>query len=124
MAIDTDIRARDGTGIAAQWAANLLPPMAFLLELEVAYMLVPRACREGNVLLVHLAHAATLLIALAGVVLAWNQWQRWGTSWSDEGSGPEPRSRFMTTLGLLTGIGFTLVILALWLPSFVVHPCQ
>ncbi len=43
MPIDTDIRVQDETGIAAQWLGNLLAPAAFLIELQVAYMLVPLA---------------------------------------------------------------------------------
>ncbi|HJR16147.1 MAG TPA: hypothetical protein VJ808_04770, partial [Gemmatimonadales bacterium] len=68
MGIDTQIRMPDGTGITAQWAANLLAPVAFLLQLEIAYFVVPRACHAGVVFPVHLAHAGTVLIALAGTV--------------------------------------------------------
>jgi hypothetical protein len=42
----------------------------------------------------------------------------------EDGRGPETRGRFMAILGLLAGGAFTLVILALWLPTFWLHPCQ
>jgi hypothetical protein len=124
MSIDTDTTIRDGTGIGAQWAGNLLAPIAFLLELEIAYMLVPRACRAGTLLPVHLAHAGAFVLALTGVAIAWRQWRRWSDDWPEEGGSPESRSRFMATMALLTSSAFTLVILALWLPSLVLHPCQ
>src|SRR5215204_5593481 len=57
MSIDSRIRIPDGTDITAQWAGNLLPPIAFLLQLEIAYMLVPRACDAGLVFPIHLAQA-------------------------------------------------------------------
>lgn len=124
MSVDADIGVRDGTGIGGQWAGNLLPPIAFLLQLEIAYMLVPRACRAGDVLPVHLAHAGALLLALGGMVLALRQWQRWGRDYPADGPDPETRSRFMATVALLASAGFILVILALWLPTFFFHPCQ
>lgn len=124
MPIDTDIRAPDGTGIPAQWAGNLLPPIAFLLELEIAYLLVPRACKVGMVLPVHLAHAAALLLALTGAVIAWRQWRRWSRIPTSDGAAPEARSRFMAELAMMVSAGFTLVILVLWLPTFWLHPCQ
>ncbi len=124
MPIDTEIRAADGTGILGQWVGNLLAPLAFLLQLEVAYFVVPRACHAGVVLPVHLAHAGALLIALAGCLIAWRQWQRWRPHGSSDGPGPEPRSVFMAMLGVLVSGGFFLVMLALWLPTFWLHPCQ
>jgi len=124
MSIDSRIRIPDGTDITAQWAGNLLPPIAFLLQLEIAYMLVPRACDAGVVFPIHLAHAGTLLLALAGVVISWRQWQRWHGEIATDGPGPEPRSLFMAMLGVMVSVAFVLVILALWLPTFLLHPCQ
>lgn len=124
MSIDTHTRIDDGTDITAQWAANLLPPIAFLLQLEVGYMLVPRACKAGVILPLHLAHVGTLLIAVAGLLIGWRQWQRWHAEVSTDGAGPEPRSLFMALLGVMVGGAFVLVILALWLPTFLLHPCQ
>jgi uncharacterized membrane protein YidH (DUF202 family) len=124
MAIDTEIRIPDGTDVVAQWAANLLAPAAFLLQLEIAYLVVPRACKAGVVFPVHLAHAGTLLIAFGGAVIAWREWQRWRRSPPTDGPGPESRSHFMAMLAMLVSTAFLLVMLALWLPTFWLHPCQ
>jgi hypothetical protein len=124
MPIDTEIRVPDGAEIRAQWAGNLLAPIAFLLQLEIAYFAVPRACHAGVVFPVHLAHAGASLIALAGTVIAWRQWQHWRKHGPADGPGPEPRSMFMATLGVLVSGGFLLVMLALWVPTFWLHPCQ
>ena len=124
MPIDTQTQRTDGTGIAAQWAGALLGPLAFLIQLEVAYLLVPRACDAGAIWPVHLAHALSLLLALAGATIAWRQWRRWERVQRADGGGPEARSRFMAEVALPGSVGFVLVILALWLPTFLLHPCQ
>jgi uncharacterized membrane protein YidH (DUF202 family) len=124
MPVDTEVRIPDGTDLPAQWAGNLLAPIAFLVQLEIAYMVVPRACDTGVVFPVHLAHAGAVLIALAGTIIAWRQWQRWRPQGSTDEPGPESRSLFMAMLALLVSGAFLLVMLALWLPTFFVHPCQ
>jgi hypothetical protein len=124
MPIDTTVRVPDGTQHTAQWAAVLLAPIAFLLQLEIAYFVVPRACHAGVVFPVHLAHAGALLLALAGTAIAWRQWQRWHHQATTDGAGPEPRSLFMAMLAMLLSGGFLLVVVALWLPTFWLHPCQ
>jgi hypothetical protein len=123
MPIDNDIRVEDGTGIAAQWLGNLLAPVAFLIELEVAYMLVPRACDTGNLLPVHLAHTGALLLALGGTFFAWREWRTWVIARRTDMAEHAARSRFMAKVGLLASGGFVLVILALWLPSLFLDPC-
>lgn len=114
----------DGTQHTSQWAAILLAPIAFLLQLEIAYFVVPRACHAGVVFPVHLAHGGALLIGIGGAAIAWRQWRRWHRQDTTDGAGPEPRSLFMAMLAMLLSGGFLLVILALWLPTFWLHPCQ
>jgi hypothetical protein len=124
VAIDTRVPVRDDTGIGAQWAANLLGPVAVLLGLELAYAFVHPACRSGNLLPVHLSFAGALALALVGTAVGWRQWRRWGSTWPGEEAGPEPRGRFMATIGLLAGAFSALVLAAQWLATVFLHPCQ
>jgi TRAP-type C4-dicarboxylate transport system permease small subunit len=114
----------DSRTIAALWAGLLVPPLAFLANLEISYALVPTACKAGNASMIHLVHLLCLLLALGAGLIAWKSWNTFGTEWSGTEGGPIARSRFMAGSGLVGSALFALVIVAQWLPSFGLSPCQ
>jgi hypothetical protein len=122
--VDSRTDIPDARPILALWTGLLLPPVAFLLNLEVAYALVPTACSSGNRLLVHLVHLVCFGLAGFGGLTAWRCWKSSGEAWPGGAGGPLARSRFMAGLGLLVSSLFGLVILAQWIPSFILDPCQ
>ena len=124
MTLDPRTNVPDAPEIRALWAGLLLAPTAFLLNLEVAYALVPTACSSQNRLLVHLVHVVCLVMAAAGGFIALRSWRAGGETWPGEHGGPVGRSRFMAGLGLLLSAFILLVIVAQWIPSFVLNPCQ
>jgi hypothetical protein len=124
MTVDRRTDVPDAPEIRALWIGLLLPPIAFLLSLEVAYALVPAACSSRNELPVHLVHFICLVLALVGGLTAWRMWRATGATWSGEEGGPLARSRFMAGVGVFTSIMFALVIVAMWIPSFMLDPCQ
>jgi hypothetical protein len=124
MAVDPRTEVPDGTEIRDLWAGLLLPPLAFLINLEVAYALVPVACSSQNALPVHLVHLTCLILTLLGGIIAWRSWQRIGATWPGEEGGAVARSRFMAGTGVLSSVLFALVIVAQWIPSFLLNPCQ
>jgi hypothetical protein len=124
MTVDPRTDVPDAPEIRALWAGLLLGPAAFLLNLEVAYAIVPVACSSHNPLLVHLVHAVCLIIAATGVFFALRSWRACGETWPGEQGGRVGRSRFMAGVGLLLSTFIVMVILAQWIPSFVLSPCQ
>jgi hypothetical protein len=124
MTVDPRTEIPDAREIRALWVGLLLPPIAFLIDLETAYALVPTACASRNELPVHLVHFACLLLAVLGGFTAWRWWKLGGATWPGEEGGPVARSRFMAGVGLLVSALFALVIVAMWIPSFVLDPCQ
>jgi hypothetical protein len=122
--VDTRTEIPDASPIRALWTGLLLAPVAFLLNLEIAYALVPTACSSGNQLLTHLVHLVCLLLALFGGITAWRCWRATGETWPGTEGGPVSRSRFMAGLGWLISAQFALVIVAQWIPEFVLNPCQ
>jgi hypothetical protein len=124
MTVDPRTDVSDAREIRALWAGLLLPPIAFLLDLETAYALVPTACSSRNELPIHLAHILCLLLTLFGGLTAWRWWRLRGATWPGEEGGALARSRFMAGLGLLLSGLFALLIVAMWIPSFVLDPCQ
>jgi hypothetical protein len=124
MTVDPRTDLPDAQVLRALWTGLLLPPAAFLLNLEVAYALVPTACNSRNPLLVHLVHLVCLALAAFGGLTALRYWRRSGATWPGGEGGPVGRTRFMSGLGVLLGLLFGLVILAQWIPSFMLNPCQ
>jgi hypothetical protein len=113
-----------GKGLLALWAGLLLPPIAWLLNLQISYMLVPWACSTGRQFALHLVTLAMLLLAGGGGLIAWRTWQRTGRDWPNEAGGVVPRSRFMAVGGLLSSGMFFLVIVAQGIPSFMLSACE
>ena len=124
MTVDRRTDVPDARQLRALWTGLLLAPAAFLLNLEIAYAVVPAACSSQSLLLVHGVHLVCLVLASLGALSAWRSWRTAGESWPGDAGGPVSRSRFMAGLGLLTSALFLLVIVAQWIPSFMLNPCQ
>jgi hypothetical protein len=114
----------DARELRALWTGLLLAPTAFLLNLEVAYALVPVACSDGSRLVIHIVHLVCLVLAALGTLAAWRMWRVTGETWPGGAGGHLSRSRFMSGLGLFLSLLFVLVIVAQWIPSFILSPCQ
>jgi hypothetical protein len=124
MGVDSRTSVPDAGAIRALWTGVLLPPIAFLINLEVAYALVPKACASRNTLVLHLVHLVCFGMVLLAGITAWRCWTATGAEWPGEGGGPLARSRFLAGIGVLMSGFVALVILADWIPSFMLDPCQ
>jgi hypothetical protein len=111
-------------GIFALWAGFLVAPLAFLLNLQISYMLAPWACSTGHTSWLHVASFGSLLLALLGAFIAWRSWQKAGRGWRSDGGSAVARGRFMAIVGLMNGGLFSLIILAQWAADFIIGPCQ
>jgi len=114
----------DPTDHLRQWAVNLVPPLAVLLDLEVTYSLVDYTCRTGDTLTGHLVHGGFLLLTLVMGALAWRSWSAAGGVADTAGGDLAARSRFMALVGLMVSALSGLTVAAQWLPAFFLHPCQ
>jgi hypothetical protein len=106
------------------WSGVLAAPVAFLLNLEINYALVPWACATGKTFTIHIASAATLILACVGWWLAWQSWRSFNLAWPDGAQGVAPRARFLAAWGFLMSALFALVIIAQIIPTFMLGPCQ
>jgi hypothetical protein len=111
-------------GILWLWTGLLAAPFAFLLHLQVNYVLVQKLCEGGRMLILHLVTIAFLLIASGGAFIAWRNWQAAGRAWPGEEGSVAERSRFMAAVGFLMSILFILAIIAQWIPEFMFPPCE
>jgi hypothetical protein len=124
MAVDPRTDVPDKGIIRALWTGVLVPPIAFLFNLEVAYAIVPAACSARTVVLVHAVHLVSLALTIFGGVVALRTWRSSGATWPGGEGGRISRTQFMAGIGMLMGLMFAVVILAQWIPSFILDPCQ
>jgi hypothetical protein len=106
------------------WIGLLAPPIAWALHEQLSYMMAETSCSMGNTLLQHLATLGTLLLCLAGGAVAWSRWKRAPESSTEKGDPQASRIRFMALSGMTMSGWFALVILATWIPNFILGPCQ
>jgi hypothetical protein len=124
MTGDTEQAFFQHQGIGWLWFGILAGPLAFLLNLQLSYMLVQPVCVTAHHLVLHLVPVGALLLTVSGGVSAWRNWRRTGQAESSEAGGVLPRSRFLAGVGLLTSGLFIVVIVAQWLPNFILALCQ
>jgi hypothetical protein len=99
-------------------------PAAVLLTQQVKYLLVEPACASGQLAPLHLAALLGLLLALACGALAFREWRAAGGGWPDHQGGIAGRTRFMGVLAMLMAASAVLVMIAQWIPDWIVSPCQ
>ena len=66
-------------GIGWLWFGILAGPLAFLLNLQLSYMLVHLVCVTAHHIMLHLVPAGAFLLTASGGVSAWRNWQRTGS---------------------------------------------
>jgi hypothetical protein len=110
-------------GIALLWFGLLGPALAWFFHLALSYILVGYACDSGLVVLLHGASLLMIGVTLAAGWVSWKNWNRLGRPTDEEIEPPEGRSRFMAMSGLVMSGFFLLVILAQWIPTFIMPAC-
>ncbi len=123
---DRDTSIPDARHILAQATGFLLPPIATLAGMQVAYAVVDATCRTGrqDVPAVHIVRFVTLLIVLGAGYVAWREWRSVGIEHPGDGGSRATRTRFTAWVGVFASALFSLVVIAQWLPAFFLSPCQ
>src|SRR3569832_2478496 len=84
------------------WPALFVAPIAFAINLAIAYPLVPWACAHQQHILLHLVNAVFLLVALFGV---WHGWRLWRAHASAAGSDAGDHASQEQFLGVTGALG-------------------
>jgi hypothetical protein len=111
-------------GILWLWAGLLIAPLAFLLHLQINYMLTTQLCPGGRKIILHVVTFAFLLVAACGGLVAWRNWDALGSKLPGEAGSILERSRFMAIVGLLISALVALVFIAQLIPQFFFDPCH
>jgi hypothetical protein len=108
------------------WAGLLVGPVVWLVQFQSIYTLVTWTCVRGQPWTLHVISVVSLLLTTGAALISWRSWRAAGGEWRDGGKGGSvvSRSRFMSALGLLVSAMFFLVVLAQWIASWILGPCQ
>ena len=111
-------------GLAKLMTGLLLPPFAWLLEMQVSYATVKWACAaDARWVLLALPLGSIALVTLA----AWMSWSCWTMLRGNaglEGARMEDRSYFLALGGLAMSAVFLLLILTSYAPRYFLSPCE
>jgi hypothetical protein len=108
-------------GLARVWAATLLSPLAWFLDLEVSLALSRTAAASDSK--APLFVTAALTLALAGVAYVWcrREWRLY-TLLVQRGRTELAGARTVARWGMALGLFFMLLIAAMGVPNFVFTP--
>jgi hypothetical protein len=100
------------------WAGILAGPIAWIAQLSAVYPIAQLTCHAGfapqHPGTIHAISIAALAATLTGAC----------ASWPLRGESSAQRVRFMANLGLLLVALFALVVIATWVPVFVMTNCE
>jgi hypothetical protein len=102
----------------ATWAALILAPLFALADQGVAYALAPWSCAHQDTVAGHAVHALFLVATLA--TLAGALRARHAPNHASNGTH---RHEFLALVGVLTAALCAAVIVAMWVPQWVLSPC-
>lgn len=105
------------------WPGIVVPPLACLASLSLAYALVPPACDTLRHWIIDAATAFFLVLTLLATWRAWLDRSLLGRMAHDEMGADIAVRRFVAALGVLLGALFALVIAAQWATRLAIAPC-
>lgn len=108
---------------APQILGVVIGPLAWGADLLISYAVVQHSCSTGHYYVLHLISAICFAIAIAGALMSWRYYTGVRAA-NDEGGSPFDRSHFLNLLGVVSSVGFAIVIIAGALPRWILSPCD
>ncbi len=106
------------------WIGLLLPPAAWIAQLQALYLSSEFGCATSNFTKNHIVVVVALVVALIGWAFAWHEWTKTRDDAAVDTGERDTRSRFMALVGVMSGALFSLLIVAQWLPTLTGVPCD
>lgn len=102
--------------------ALILGPSAWLLHLNISYMLVPESCGDGTKLMLHVVAVVCFAGALGAAALAWSIRAKCigepdTVLWRE-------RTKWVATFVFVLSLSMALVIVAQEIPNLMLGSCQ
>jgi hypothetical protein len=105
------------------WPALLLAPSIALANTGVAYALVSPSCAGQDTSTLHVLSICSLLACLLVSFGAALNWQQARSLAGPQEAPDQSRRRFLSQVATWCGLLSALVVLAEWLPIWMVSPC-
>jgi hypothetical protein len=105
------------------WPALLIAPSVALANASIAYALVTPSCSSQDINPLHAVSLVCLLLCLALTWPALVNWLRGRASPSLASDAVASRAHFLAQVAAMTGALSALVVLAEWMPLWIVSPC-
>ena len=114
---------RSGAGLML-WLGFVLPPLAWAAGMEALWLTSEWGCDKSEFKWNHVVAITALVLAILGTIIAWTQGR--ATANTPEPTTIErPRTRdFMSLLGTVLGVLFSVLIVAQYLPTLMGVPCS
>jgi hypothetical protein len=107
------------------WLALVLAPSVALATQSVLYSLVTPSCGSQTRLHIHLVAAVALVVVLVLAVVAFGESSlHRGEPGSYDNDEPKYRKPFLANMAALVGAFAALVIVGMWLMTWVLTPCE
>jgi hypothetical protein len=93
-------------------------------DLGLSYMLEQHSCSTGHHYVLHVTSIVCLVIALTGFGTGLVEFRRFPGTTSEEGGSHFDRAHFQALLGMALSLSFAVVIIAGWVPRWILSPCE
>jgi len=102
----------------------LLPPFAWLLDLQVSYSLVKWACATDRSWILFVTPIVSLALIAGAGRMSWSAWNLARRTAREDGERPVDRSYMLALSGLALTVFFGLLVLVSLTPRALLSPCE
>jgi hypothetical protein len=106
------------------WWSLIAGFAAWAIDLGFSYVLEQHSCSTGHHYLMHVISIICFAIALTGFGTGLVEFRRFPGTTSEEGGSPFDRAHFQALLGMTFSLSFAIVVIAGWLPRWILSPCD
>jgi hypothetical protein len=101
----------------------LLPPVAWLLDMQVSYSLVKWACEHNRAPILFMMPVASLTLVALALWISWSSWHAARRHADESGCRPIDRNYLLALAGVAMSLLFGLLILVSLAPRSILSPC-
>ena len=115
-------RYSHGTGLAVLWLALFTGPVAWAYDLTAGFVAAGSACGSQTRFWLHANTAGAALVVIVALLVAWRVHRE--VAHPEEGRAGSDRARFLAMAAVALNAGFLVVIAAMAIPRWLLHPCD